>query len=66
MGKGLIGMVPVLFLATCAHGGAYCDLADPMYFRGKVIQGMTEREQSQIVKHNELGEKLCKWKPGSG
>lgn len=49
-------------VAGCATGD-FCKLADPHYFSERTWEVMTDEEISQELKHNELGERLCSWKP---
>lgn len=39
----------------------FCDYAEPIFYSRK--DDLTPETKRQIVRHNEVGELLCKWKP---
>ncbi|WP_043232708.1 hypothetical protein [Bosea sp. LC85] len=52
------------FIAGCAGmEGDFCDTARPLRPSPRAAAAMTEREKAEIVKHNEHGERQCRWTP---
>jgi|HigsolmetaAR206D_1030411.scaffolds.fasta_scaffold02549_4 hypothetical protein len=45
--------------------GDFCSLAAPHYFSEDTFETMSDEEVAQELKHNEMGERLCGWKPAS-
>lgn len=59
-------LLTMLTLTACETNGqgsaqAFCTAAKPIYFdKGDKVSKQTERA---IIGHNEVGAKLCGWKP---
>lgn len=62
-------MVKVIVLATlcalsaCASPqGSFCLIASPLRPSSDTLAGMSDKEVSAMLSHNEKGAKLCGWK----
>ncbi|CAM9359644.1 Lipoprotein [Cronobacter sakazakii] len=63
------GRALLLFIAICMTNGCvikpqpvgvlFCDVANPVYVSHNDF--MTEETEREILTHNMLGERLCKW-----
>jgi hypothetical protein len=62
----LMSVVSV-FPAGCAerYTGDFCGVAEPIRPSRTGLAAMTEREVLATLRHNQLGEQLCGWKPAS-
>lgn len=43
--------------------GDFCDIAKPIRPTANAVAAMSDREKTDILKHNEHGEEECGWKP---
>lgn len=54
----------LLFLAACTTTkGSFCALSKPIRLSEQTVATMTDSEVADALRHNELGQKLCHWKP---
>lgn len=58
-------LIPLLFLAACSQTarGDFCKISEPHRFSEKAIDAMSDEEATRELVHNEVGVKLCDWKP---
>lgn len=58
-------LIICLLLAGCSQTarGDFCKIAEPHRFSDAVIDHMTDEEATRELVHNEVGVKLCGWKP---
>lgn len=47
--------------APAPSTGEFCKISRPIYF--DPADRMTRTTEAEIIKHNEVGAKLCGWKP---
>lgn len=58
-------LIGLLLLVACRSGenSSFCALNSPRYYTDKEIQQMKDERIVEALVHNELGERLCGWRP---
>lgn len=60
----ILALAVLLALAACqASKGSFCALSEARRPSAATIATMTDAEVKRDLAHNELGQRLCGWKP---
>ncbi|ESZ37391.1 hypothetical protein [Mesorhizobium sp. L2C067A000] len=59
-----IALAVLIAIAGCAtSGGSFCAVEHPIRPSAEAIAALSDGEVSQVLAHNEKGQKLCGWRP---
>jgi hypothetical protein len=61
MAKALILAALIALSACTTTRGSFCQIAKPI--RPENVDVLTDAEVTQLLAHNEKGQKLCNWNP---